>query len=54
MLHIRVVVSDDEQREVPIARHALLISDNPATAPPRRVLTAPDGTVTGQIGRAHV
>ena len=25
-------------------RHALLISDNPATAPPRRIVTAVDGT----------
>ena len=27
-----------------MARHALLISDNPATAPPRRIVTALDGT----------
>jgi S1-C subfamily serine protease len=29
----------------PVIRHALLISDNPATSEPRRVLTAMDGTV---------
>ena len=29
---------------MPVARHALLISDNPTTAPPRRVVTALDGT----------
>ena len=31
-------------RRCPIARHALLISDNPATSTPRRIVTAPDGT----------
>ena len=30
---------------MPVPRHALLISDNPATSSPRRVVTAPDGTV---------
>ena len=29
---------------MPVPRHALLISDNPATSAPRRVVTAPDGT----------
>ena len=30
---------------MPVPRHALLISDNPASGPPRRILTALDGTV---------
>jgi hypothetical protein len=44
VLHIRVSIVAADQRPVPVARHALLISDNPATAAPRRVVTAPDGT----------
>jgi S1-C subfamily serine protease len=43
-LHIKVVLVDAEQKAMPIPRHALLISDNPASAPPRRVITALDGT----------
>ncbi|MDH4064085.1 MAG: serine protease, partial [Acidobacteriota bacterium] len=34
-----------EQTATPVPRHALLISDNPATREPRRVLTRADGTV---------
>jgi S1-C subfamily serine protease len=44
VLHIRVSVVDGDQRPVPVARHALLISDNPPTAAPRRIVTRPDGT----------
>src|SRR6476660_920666 len=44
VLHIRIVLMDTAQTPVPVARHALLISDNPATAAPRRVVTALDGT----------
>ncbi len=43
ILHIVVRVTDGA--ETPIPRHALLISDNPSTSTPRRVLTGPDGTV---------
>ena len=43
-LHIKVVLVDADQKAMPIPRHALLISDNPASAPPRRVITALDGT----------
>lgn len=45
VLHIKVVVSDSSGTAMPVPRHALLISDNPASAPPRRVLTTLDGTV---------
>jgi hypothetical protein len=45
VLHIKVVLLDSEARPTPVPRHALLISDNPATATPRRVVTALDGTV---------
>jgi len=44
VLHIKVVVVDDERKATPVPRHALLISDNPSSAPPRLVLTALDGT----------
>jgi S1-C subfamily serine protease len=44
MLHITVTVVDAGGRATPVPRHVLLISDNPATAPPRRVVTALDGT----------
>src|SRR5262249_8588034 len=46
VLHIKVVLSDAGQSVMtPVARHALLISDNPATAAPRRVVTGLDGTI---------
>jgi S1-C subfamily serine protease len=44
VLHIKVVVADAERKATPVPRHALLISDNPASAPPRQIVTAPDGT----------
>lgn len=44
VLHIRVALIDAEQNTMPVPRHALLISDNPATASPRRVVTDSDGT----------
>ncbi len=44
VLHIKVVLVDAQQNATPVARHALLISDNPASAVPRRIVTALDGT----------
>jgi S1-C subfamily serine protease len=44
VLHIKIVVVDAQQKATPVPRHALLISDNPATAPPRQIVTALDGT----------
>ena len=44
VLHIKVVLVDAERKATPVPRHALLVSDNPATAPPRRIVTALDGT----------
>ena len=46
VLHVTVVLIDAGRGTTPVPRHALLISDNPATAAPRRVLTALDGTVS--------
>ncbi|HUE87484.1 MAG TPA: trypsin-like peptidase domain-containing protein [Vicinamibacterales bacterium] len=45
VLRVTVTLPDPTQTPVPIARHALLISDNPPTREPRRVVTAADGTV---------
>src|SRR2546428_1216422 len=44
VLHIKVVLVDAERKVTPVPRHALLISDNPATATPRVIVTALDGT----------
>jgi hypothetical protein len=45
ILHVRIWLVDATGAHVPLPRHALLISDNPSTAAPRRVVTGPDGTV---------
>ena len=45
VLHIKVTLTDGARASMPVPRHALLISDNPATMSPRRVVTASDGTV---------
>ena len=44
VLHVKVTLTDATRAPMPVPRHALLISDNPATSSPRRVVTAPDGT----------
>jgi len=44
VLHIKIVLIDAEQKVTPVPRHALLISDNPSTAAPRRIVTRADGT----------
>jgi len=44
VLHIKVVLVDAEGQPSPVPRHALLISENPASATPRRIFTGPDGT----------
>jgi hypothetical protein len=46
VLRITVVLVDSQRVVTPVPRHALLISDNPPSAAPRRILTAPDGTAT--------
>jgi S1-C subfamily serine protease len=45
VLHIKVVLVDPAQKVTPVPRHALLVSDNPQTVTPRRIVTALDGTV---------
>ena len=49
VLQIRAVLTDATGRATPVARHALLISDNPPTREPRRILTGVDGTVTVRL-----
>ena len=44
VLHITMGLTDAEHKSTPVARHVLLISDNPASAPPHRVVTTLDGT----------
>jgi trypsin-like peptidase len=44
VLRIKVTLTDAAHASVPIPRAALLISDNPATITPRRVVTKADGT----------
>jgi hypothetical protein len=44
LLRIRVTVVDAEQRTMPVPRHALLISDEPPSVAPRRVVTTAGGT----------
>ncbi len=45
VLRINAIVVDSTGRAMPVPRHALLISGNPASAPPRRVLTSLKGAV---------
>ena len=49
VLHIKVAVLDAERRAMPVARHVLLVSDNPPSAPPRAITTAPDGTANVRL-----
>ena len=44
-LHIKIVLGDADGRAMPVARHVLLVSENPTSALPRRVVTSADGTV---------
>lgn len=45
VLRITVAVTARDQPATPVPRYLLLISDNPASAPPRRILTQADGSV---------
>ena len=49
VLHIRAVLTDATGRATPVARHALLISDNPQTRETRRILTGLDGTANVRL-----
>ena len=49
VLHIRAVLTDATGRATPVARHALLITDNPQTRETRRILTGLDGTANVRL-----
>jgi len=49
VLHIRAVLTDATGRATPVARHALIISDNPPTTEVRRVLLGLDGTANVRL-----
>ncbi len=53
VLHIRVMLTDAAGVSTPVPRHALLISDNPATSAPRRVVTGPDGRVDVRLRQGN-
>ena len=44
VLRLKVTIVDADGRARPVPRHALLISENPSSAAPRRVVTAVDGS----------
>jgi S1-C subfamily serine protease len=50
VLQIKVVLMDGERKPMPVPRHVLLVSDDPPTAPPRRIQTAIDGTASVRLG----
>ena len=45
VLHITVALTDAAGATTPVPRYALLISDNPSSAPPRKLVTKLDGTL---------
>jgi S1-C subfamily serine protease len=49
VLHIKVVVVDADGKATSVPRHALLISDEPPTTVPRRIVTALDGTANVRL-----
>lgn len=49
VLEIKVTVVDAQGQVRPVPRHALLISDNPASAAPQRVVTKIDGTAEARL-----
>jgi Trypsin-like peptidase domain len=49
VLKIKVTVVDASGQTRPVPRHALLISDNPVSAAPQRVVTAIDGTAEARL-----
>jgi S1-C subfamily serine protease len=44
VLHVRAVLTDTTGQPKPVARHALLVSDDPPTRETRRIVTRIDGT----------
>jgi S1-C subfamily serine protease len=51
LLRVRIVISDGTSSStIPVARHVLLVSQNPTSAPPRVMVTAADGTAQLRLG----
>src|SRR5688572_917106 len=50
VLRVRIVLSDAASNAVPVSRHVLLVSQNPTGAPPRVMVTGPDGTAQLRLG----
>ena len=53
ILHIKITLTDAARASVPVAGHPLLISDNPATSTPRRVVTRADGTADVRLPQGN-
>ena len=53
VLRVRVAVTDANGRTTPVARHALILSDNIATTEARRILTGLDGTVNLRLSPSN-
>lgn len=53
VLHLSVQLPESEQHLGPVPRYALLISDSPPTAAPRRVVTGTDGTAVVRLPAGH-
>jgi S1-C subfamily serine protease len=49
VLRIKVTIVDADGRARPVPRHALLISENPTSNTPQRVVTALDGTAEARL-----
>ena len=49
VLTIKAVVKGADGQATPVPRYLLLVSENPPSAPPRRVMTALDGTATVRL-----
>src|SRR4051794_11907827 len=45
VLHVTITLTDGTRAPIQVPGHALLISDNPPTSSPRRVVTGADGTI---------
>src|ERR1041384_8158109 len=50
-LHITVTLTDATGRKTPVARHALLIGEEPPIKEPRRILTTLAGTADVSLNR---
>jgi hypothetical protein len=53
VLHIRAILTDESGQSRPLARHALLISDEPQTQETRRIVTNVDGTADVRLRPGH-